>query len=132
MEMLNPVIIDQADVDWEGWHDAGIAAESQIRWKLLIAGERTGSAGLVTGITEIPPGAQLALHHHDSGETYYIISGRGQIEIDGRTTEVGPGCAVYIPPEARHAFRCAGADTLVFIFSFPQDRFDQIVYRFGQ
>ena len=98
MNTPQPVIVDQAALDWEGWHDADLAAKSNVRWKLLIAGERTDSIGLVTGIAEIPPGEQLLLHHHEPEETYYILSGRGQIEIDGRTTTVGPGYAVYIPP----------------------------------
>ena len=89
MNAPKPVIVDQADLDWEGWRDADLAAESRIRWKLLITGERTESVGLVTGIAEIPPGAQLLPHHHEPEETYYIVSGRGQMEIDGRTTAVG-------------------------------------------
>ena len=55
------------------------------------------------------------------------MSGRGQIEIGDRVTEVGPGCAVYIPPNASHAFQCVGTDPLIFVFAFPGDRFDQIV-----
>ena len=65
-----PVIIDQADLPWEGWEDTDVAARSAIRWKLLIAGERTESAGLVTGIAEVPPGDRLLLHHHGPEETY--------------------------------------------------------------
>ena len=132
MNAPKPVIVDQADLDWEGWRDADIAAKSRIRWKLLLASERTESVGLVTGIAEIPPGAELLLHHHEPEETYYIISGRGQMEIADRTTEIGPGSAVYIPPTARHAVRCIGAEPQLFVFSFPRDRFDQIVYHLDQ
>ena len=130
MSMPRPAIVDQADLGWEGSHDSGLAAGNGIRWKLLIAGERTETTGLVTGIAEILPGGQLLRHHHDPEETYYILSGRGEMEIDGRTQAVGPGCAVYIPPDARHAIRCTGTEPLVFVFSFPRDRFDGIVYHF--
>ena len=132
MNAPKPTIVDQADLDWEGWSDANIATKSRIRWKLLIAGERTESVGLCTGIAEIPPGAQLLLHHHESEETYYIVSGRGEMKIAGWTMTVRPGCAVYIPPKARHAIRCTGPDPLIFVFSFPRDRFDQIIYHFDQ
>ena len=57
-----------------------------------------------------------------------VVSGRGQIEIGDRTTEVGPDGAVYIPPTASHALECVGTEPLVFAFTFPRDRFDQIVY----
>ena len=130
MTAPQPAIVDQATLDWEGAHTTGLATGDGIRWKLLIAGECTPSVGLVTGIAEIEPGGALRRHHHAPAETYYIVSGRGQMELDGRTSEIGPGCAVYIPPGARHAVRCSGTEPLVFVFSFPRDRLDCIVYHF--
>ena len=130
MSAPRPAIVDQADLDWEGGEDANLATGTGIRWKLLVAGERTESEGLVTGIAEIAPGAALMRHHHEPAETYYVVSGQGEMEIEGRTRALGPGSAVYIPPDARHTVRCTGAEPLVFVFSFPRDRFDQIVYHF--
>ena len=127
-----PVIIDQADLPWEGWEDADVAARSAIRWKLLTAGERTESAGLVTGIAEVPPGERLLLHHHGPEETYYIVQGRGRMEIEDRAADVGPGFAAYIPPNARHTLRCTGEDPLILVFSFARDRFDQVDYHFDE
>ena len=69
-------------------------------------------------------------HHHEPAETYYIVSGQGEMEIEGRTRALEPGSAVYIPPDARHTVCCTGAEPLVFVFSFPRDRFDQIIYHF--
>ncbi|MCY4097820.1 MAG: dimethylsulfonioproprionate lyase family protein [Rhodospirillales bacterium] len=128
MRAPQPAIVDQAAVDWNVWGHTGLADGSGIRWKLLLSGERTDTVGIVTGIAEIPPGVRLPLHHHEPEETYYIVSGRGRIEIGGQTTEVGPGCAVYIPSNAPHAFQCVGVEPLVFVFTFPRDRLDQIVY----
>ena len=73
MNTRKPVIVDQATLDWEGWGDTTLATKSAIRWKLLITGERTESSGLVTGVAQLPPGAQLVLHHHEPEETYYIV-----------------------------------------------------------
>ena len=132
MNTRKPVIVDQATLDWEGWRDTSCATKRAIRWKLLITGERTESSGLVTGIAQLPPSAQLGLHHHEPEETYYVVSGRGEVEIDDHTTAVGPGCAVYIPANARHALRCTGSEPLFFVFSFARDRFDEITYHFVQ
>ena len=85
MTVPGPAIVDQATLDWEGGEDADLATGSGIRWKLLIAGESTQSVGLITGIAEITPGAELMRHHHEPAETYYIMSGRGEMEIEGRT-----------------------------------------------
>ena len=81
------------------------------------------------------PSAGVLRHHHDPAETYYIVSGQGEMEIDGRTPAVGPGSAVYIPPDARHAVRCTGREPLVFVFSSSSSRSPatasiQIVYHF--
>ena len=130
MTAPEPAVVDQAELAWQGGSESGLAVGRGIRWKLLIDGERLASTEIVTGIAEILPGAKLEYHHHEPAETYYIVSGQGQVVIEGRTTDVGPGCAVYIPPDAKHAFRCTGAEPLVFVFSFPRDRFDQIVYHF--
>ena len=130
MSRPKPAFVDQAALEWEGSEDSGLATGKGIRWKLLVAGERTGSEGLVTGIAEIVPGGELMRHHHEPAETYYVVSGRGEMEIEGRAQVLGPGSAVYIPPDARHTVRCTGAEPLVFVFSFPRDRFDQIVYHF--
>ena len=130
MSAQRPVIVNQRELDWESWPHPGFAARSPVRWKLLVAGERGPSRGLVTGIAEVPPGASLLLHHHEPEETYYVVSGHGRMEIDGCEAVLGPGSAVYIPPNARHVVHCTGAEPLVFVFCFARDRFDQVDYRF--
>ena len=132
MSIQKPIIINQSELAWESWDDPTIAAEHPNRWKLLITGERGPSSGLVTGIAECPTGTLLPLHHHEPEETYYVIGGRGHIEIDGHAAEIGPGSAVYIPSNAKHAVRCTSSEPLVFVFSFACDRFDQIVYHFDE
>ncbi len=46
MSAERPIIVNQAEVDWESWDDLDVAARSPVRWKLLIAGERGPSRGL--------------------------------------------------------------------------------------
>ena len=132
MSTLKPMVINQSEQSWEGWDDAGLAAKSAIRWKILISGERSPSAGLVTGLAEFPVGTRLPLHHHEPPETYYIVSGRGNMVIDGLKSDIGPGSTVYIPSNAKHAVWCIGNEPLVFVFSFACDRFDEIVYHFDE
>lgn len=127
-----PIIINQAEFAWEGWDDPAIAAKSQIRWKVLVSGERGPSSGLVTGVAEFPAGTRLPLHHHEPAETYYVAGGTGHITIENHEAEIGPGSAVYIPPNAKHAVQCIGGEPLIFVFSFACDRFDQIIYHFDE
>ena len=130
--MTKSIIINNAALPWEGWDDAELAAKSAIRWKILISGERGPSSGLVTGMAEFPVGTRPPLHHHEPPETYYVVSGQGHMEIDGLKSNIGPGSAVYIPSNSKHAVRCIGNEPLVFVFTFACDRFDQIVYHFDE
>lgn len=51
----------------------------------------------------LPAGAATDRHHHKvSEEFYYLLEGRGRMEIDGETRDVGPGDAVLIPAGAWH------------------------------
>ena len=129
-QRVRRVIVNQAVIDWEGWDDPAIAAGSTVRWKPLVDGDRGPSRGLVTGVAEIAPGGVLPRHHHEPEETYYVLSGRGVVEIDDTRTEIGPGTAVFIPPSAEHALYCVGAEPLVFLFTFARDRFKDVMYHF--
>lgn len=51
-------------------------------------------------------GSSTDRHFHKlSEEFYYILDGRGMMEIDGDQREVGPGDAILIPAGARHQIR---------------------------
>jgi mannose-6-phosphate isomerase-like protein (cupin superfamily) len=127
-----PAVVREADCPWEGWTDPTLQAKSPVRWKLLVDGERTPSAALTVGTCEIPPGAALLLHHHVPGEVYYVVDGEGVAEIDDVTTAIGPGTALYVPPNARHRTRNTGTRPLRFVWIFPTDTFGEIVYRYDE
>jgi mannose-6-phosphate isomerase-like protein (cupin superfamily) len=64
----------------------------------------------------LPAGGVTAAHYHPrTEEIYYILSGRGRMEIDGCARDVGPGDAIAIPPGAHHQIRNIGPDTLRFL-----------------
>jgi mannose-6-phosphate isomerase-like protein (cupin superfamily) len=51
----------------------------------------------------IPAGGATQRHwHRDSEEFYFLLEGRGLMEIDGETRDVGPGDAILIPAGAWH------------------------------
>jgi mannose-6-phosphate isomerase-like protein (cupin superfamily) len=54
----------------------------------------------------LPAGAATERHYHKlSEEFYYLLEGRGLMEIDGDACEVGPGDAILIPAGAWHQIR---------------------------
>ena len=56
MNKQKPIILNQAELDWETWDDPELAEKSPVRWKILISGERGPSSQLSTGIAEMTPG----------------------------------------------------------------------------
>jgi mannose-6-phosphate isomerase-like protein (cupin superfamily) len=58
----------------------------------------------------LPAGGETQRHHHRlSEEFYYLLDGRGLMEIDGEVREVGPGDAVLIPAGTWHQIRALEA-----------------------
>lgn len=63
----------------------------------------------------VAPYQTSILHSLITSEVYYILSGRGEMEIDGDRQAVEPGDAIYIPPNAKQRITNPGNEPLVFI-----------------
>ena len=50
-----------------------------------------------------------------STEVYVILSGRGEMHLDGECAEIGPGQAVVIPAGSTQWVRVVGEEPLVFL-----------------
>ena len=57
----------------------------------------------------LPPGGATAPHFHPQAEEiYYLLEGRGRMQIEAEVCEVGPGDAIAIPPGLRHQITAIG------------------------
>ncbi len=63
----------------------------------------------------VPVGQTSTPHSLTTSEVYYILTGQGEMHIDGETAIVQPGDAVYIPPNARQFIQNTGSEPLIFI-----------------
>ena len=62
----------------------------------------------------VPARCATQRHYHRlSEEFYFILEGRGTMEIDGEMREVAPGDAIVIPPRAWHTI--TARETLRFL-----------------
>ena len=58
----------------------------------------------------VPAGGATERHYHKlSEEFYFILEGRGEMELDGERRKVGPGDAILIPPGAWHTIAATEA-----------------------
>lgn len=74
----------------------------------------SGAAGGMECI--LSPGKQSAFHRHHESEIFIIVSGEGQLEIDGKSNgKVGPGDVIYLHPFDGHVLRnLSESEQLVF------------------
>jgi len=64
----------------------------------------------------LPPGAKTTPHHHQvTEEIYYILEGRGRMQIESEFQDVRPGDAIAIPPRSQHTITNTGSETLKFL-----------------
>jgi quercetin dioxygenase-like cupin family protein len=66
------------------------------------------------------PGASIGLHTNDKDEVYYILSGRGELTLEGEVSEVGPGDAILTRNGHSHGLRTLGDEDLVILVVFPK------------
>src|SRR5215211_5837704 len=51
----------------------------------------------------LKPGSGIGLHEQKEDEIYYVLSGRGQMTLDGTTVDVTPGTAVLTRTGSSHS-----------------------------
>ncbi|MCC6477429.1 cupin domain-containing protein [bacterium] len=55
------------------------------------------------------------LHTLSVSEVYYILRGKGLMEVNAERAEVGPGDTIYIPPGAKQRITSLGPEELEFL-----------------
>ncbi len=75
-------------------------------------------ATLCSGMAVLDPGASPhPPHQHAEEETMVIASGTGEMEVDGKKTQVGPGAVMYTAAWVWHGIVNTGDTPLVFYWS---------------
>ncbi len=70
---------------------------------LLSPALQEGVEGLAIGMTILPPGQSSSYHSHEAEEeTWVVLTGEGEVVVDGERAAVGPETVIYLPPGAQH------------------------------
>ena len=67
------------------------------------------------GHAVVQAGHKTKPHKLKSSEVYYITAGQGLMHIDDQSSEVGPECTVYIPPNSVQYIENTGSSDLKFL-----------------
>jgi len=92
--------------------------------KLLINPDNSDTKHFDFRISSYQPKGYCELHSHEHAENiYYILKGRGIVELDGSKHLVEPNVVIFIPPNVKHRIANTGYEDLIFIVvaSSPAD-----------
>ena len=69
----------------------------------------------------LPKGSSIGMHtHEDSCEVIYVLSGEGNMLMEGQEEILRPGMATYCPKGGTHSLRNFCEEDLVFLAVVPQ------------
>jgi mannose-6-phosphate isomerase-like protein (cupin superfamily) len=75
-------------------------------------------SGVSAGVAILDPGASPHPPHQHPEEEFLIIGeGTGEIECDGKTTQVGPGAMMYCAGSTWHGVKNTGSVPMTFYWS---------------
>lgn len=129
MSALRGVVVNESACPQEGWDDA---VRGRITWRTILSGDRTPTAQMTLGVTDVGPGqpSPFLPHHHAQAEIYYVLSGEGVVSIDGVEHALRAGSSVFIPGDVWHGARNTGSEVLRLLYVFATDSFSDVHYVF--
>ena len=91
------------------------------------ARERLGASGGGYEIVHESPGLEIGVYvlvapepdrqqPHEDDEVYYVLEGRGTLDVEGETVELEEGHAVFVPAHAEHRFSAYELLSLFVVF----------------
>jgi quercetin dioxygenase-like cupin family protein len=116
------IVIEAGRIEIESGDDRGVT------WRTLTSADRTPTQGLTSGVCELEPGAELALHRHPPPELYYFLEGTGVVTLGRDDHRVRPGSTIYIPGGTPHRIHNDGSTPLQLFYVFPVDSFSEVEY----
>lgn len=89
---------------------------SQAFSKMLVHPSNADTQHLDFRISSYQPRAYAEVHVHEVAENlYYVLRGKGIVELDGVKHLVEPHMVIHIPPGVRHGIFNTGLEDLVFL-----------------
>jgi quercetin dioxygenase-like cupin family protein len=66
-------------------------------------------------IAQLEPGKEIEAHVDPMEEIYFVLSGTGEMRVDGESRQVGPGDATWLPTGSSHGLLNNGTELLVIL-----------------
>lgn len=79
---------------------------------------RGNASAIVVGAAALPPGYSTPAHHHESEEVAVILSGAGNVAIDGEDYPVREGTVLVTPSNSTHVTTADESGPLVILWFY--------------
>jgi mannose-6-phosphate isomerase-like protein (cupin superfamily) len=74
----------------------------------------------------VNPGKRISLQSHEfRAEHWFIVSGHGTAELDGKEITVVPGDSIDVPIRSKHRITCTSQEDLIFVEAQTGQSFDE-------
>jgi quercetin dioxygenase-like cupin family protein len=95
--MVQPVVSESSEVE-----EMDLEGGGKIRWLIT---HRNGAPNFSMRLIVVPEGSTTPAHKHDYEHEIFIISGRGESVLDGKTSKLGPNSFLFIPGGVFHTIK---------------------------
>ena len=87
----------------------------------VMVGREDGAPHFALRSFRVDGGGHTPRHSHDYEHEVFIVSGGGEVLLDGSYRPVKPGDVIYVPANEEHQFRASG-DGLRFLCLVPVEQ----------
>lgn len=112
MKAIKPHDIPPEPVEFNGAKIPGVT----IRWLIK---KEDGASNFAMRYFEIEKQAAIPEHKHPWEHEIFILNGKLKVSVDGEESIVEKGMAIYIEPDAPHAYLNIGDETAVMLCLIP-------------
>jgi quercetin dioxygenase-like cupin family protein len=89
-------------------------------WSRMVLTDKTLSGnGASLGYSVFTPGCVTSMVAHETEEVAYVLSGSGELRLDGESVPFAAGQGLHVPAGVWHAVANTGDDDVVMVFGFP-------------
>jgi len=88
-------------------------------WVKWLISKDDGAPNFSMRLFELEPGGRTPLHDHPWEHEVFILDGKCKLILGEDEKVIGPGYAVYVPPNLKHSFMNVGEGKLKFICLIP-------------
>ncbi len=89
-------------------------------WSRMVLNDKTLSGnGASLGYSVFTPGCVTAMVAHETEEVAYVLSGSGELRLEGENVPFAAGQGLHVPAGVWHAVANTGDENVVMVFGFP-------------